>query len=146
MRGIVAFPGVTLNFEISGDAAIKAAEAAFETDSMVILCSLRDLADEADEFDLTNLFRTGTVAKIKQSVKTPEGNMRIIAEGYTRATVSEFHRFADYISADAISKVVMMSDEDSLRSEAYMRVMLTDVEALVKLLPSVSDDILITAR
>ncbi|MBO5845015.1 MAG: endopeptidase La, partial [Clostridia bacterium] len=146
MRGIVAFPGVTLNFEISGDASIKAAEAAFETDSMVLLCSLKDLSDEADEFDLENIFRTGTVAKIKQSVKTPEGNMRIIAEGYTRATVSEFRRFADYICADAISKVVMMSDEDSLRSEAYMRVMLTDVEALVKLLPSVSDDILITAR
>ena len=146
MRGIVAFPGVTLNFEISGEASIKAAEAAFETDSMVLLCALRELSDEMDEFDIGNIFRTGTVAKIKQSVKTPEGNMRIIAEGYTRATASEFRRFADYISADAISKVVMMSDEDSLRSEAYLRVMLTDVEALVRLLPSVSDDILTTAK
>lgn len=146
MRGIVAFPGVTLNFEITTETAIKAAEAAFATDSMVILCSIKELSDEADEFDTKNIFRVGTVAKIKQSVKTPEGNMRIIAEGYTRATVSEFRRFADYICADAISKVVMMSDEDSVRSQAYMRAMLTDVEILVKLLPSISDDILMTAR
>ena len=143
LRGIVAFPGVTLSFECENGESIKAAEAAFETDSMVLLCSAKDLSDEQDP---RKLFKVGTVAKIKQSVKTPEGNMRIIAEGYTRASVSEFRRFADYLCADAISKVVAMSDEDSLRSEAYMRAMLSEVEALVKLLPSVSDDVLMTAR
>ena len=72
--------------------------------------------------------------------------MRIIAEGFTRASISEARFFADYISADVISKVMIMSDEDSLRSEAYMRAMLTEVESLVKLLPSVSDDIITAAR
>ncbi len=146
LRGIVAFPGVTLSFEISNEAGIRAADAAFETDSMVLLCSLKELSEDADGLVEDKLFSVGTVAKIKQSVKTPEGNMRIIAEGYTRASISEFRRFADYLCADVISKAVAMSDEDSLRSEAYMRAMLTELETLEKLLPSVSEDIMLTAR
>lgn len=146
LRGIVAFPGVTLNFEITHELGIKAAEAAFETDSMVLLCATKELIDDSEEITPDDLYRVGTVAKIKQSVKTPEGNMRLIAEGYTRASVSEFRSFADYISADAISKIVVMSDEDSLRSEAYMHAILSEVEKLVSLLPSVSDDIMMTAK
>ncbi len=145
LRGVVAFPGVPLSFEIEDDESIKAAEAAFETDSMVLLCTVRHLDDGSSD-PSESLFRVGTVAKIKQSIKTPEGNMRVITDGYSRATVSEFRHFADYLCADAISKVMAMSDEDSARSEAYTRAIMTDVEALVKLLPSVSDDIVTTAR
>ncbi len=146
LNGIVAFPGVTLSFEMVNETAIKAAEAAFETDSMVLLASTKELVDDGDEIANEDIFHVGTVAKIKQSVKTPEGNMRIIAEGFSRATISEFRTFADYICADVISKVLLMSDEDSVRNEAYMRAMLTEVESLVKLLPSVSDDIITAAR
>ncbi|MBQ7384354.1 MAG: endopeptidase La [Clostridia bacterium] len=146
LRGVVAFPGVTLNFEITHEVCIKAAEAAFATDSMVLLCATKKFVDDADDITAENLYRVGTVAKIKQSIKTPEGNMRLIAEGYTRATVVEFRSFADYTVADAISKIVMMSDEDSLRNEAYSHAMLGEVEKLVKLLPSVSDDIIMTAK
>ncbi|MBO5682991.1 MAG: endopeptidase La, partial [Clostridia bacterium] len=143
---IVAFPGAPISFELSRESSIKAAEAAFETDSMVLLCTTRDLFDESEDITPEKLFLTGTVAKIKQSIKTAEGNMRIIAEGFSRATVTEFRSFANYILAEGISKVIAMSDEDSLRSEAYMHVMLTETEALVKLLPSISDDVINTAK
>ena len=146
LRGIVAFPGVTLSFEATDEICVNAAEAAFETDSMVLLCSTKTLIPDTDDISPDVLCRVGTVAKIKQSVKTPEGNMRIIAEGYTRASVSEFRKFADYICADAISKVVSMSDEDTIRNEAYLRAILSELEGLVSLLPSMSDDILMAAR
>ena len=67
--GIVAFPGVTLSFEASHELSIKAAEAAFETDSMVLLCSTKEIIDEADDISPDKLFKVGTVAKIKQSAK-----------------------------------------------------------------------------
>ena len=143
LRGIVAFPSIPLSFELSDESAIRAAEAAFETDSFALICAVRDM----DEENITPaaLFRTGTVSKIKQSVKTPEGNMRIITEGYSRATISEFRNFADYIAADVICKTLTMTDEDSIRSEAYCRAMLTETKELVNVLPSVSNDILTAA-
>lgn len=143
LRGIVAFPSIPLSFELSDESAIHAAEAAFETDSLVLICAVRDI--EAENITPDSLFRTGTVSKIKQSVKTPEGNMRIITEGYSRASVSEFRSFADYIAADVICKTLTMTDEDSIRSEAYCRAMLTETKELVDVLPSISNDILTTA-
>ena len=144
LRGAVAFPAVTLNFEVSEDICINAAEAAFETDSFVLICSTKSTHDK--KLQPKDLFTVGTISKIKQSVKTPEGNMRIIAEGYSRATVSEIRLFANYMTADVICKTISMSDEDSVRSQAYCRAMLTEVENLIKLLPSVSDDIMASAR
>ena len=144
LRGAVAFPAVTLSFEVDDELCINAAEAAFETDSFVLICATKTTQDK--KLTPKELFTTGTISKIKQSVKTPEGNMRIIAEGYSRATVSEFRTFANYISADVICKTISMTDEDSVKSQAYCRAMLTEVENLVKLLPSVSDDIMSSAK
>ena len=144
LRGAVAFPGVSLNFEITDEPTIHAAEAAFETDTPVLICSMTD--PTATEITPDVLFNVGTVSRIKQSVKTPEGNMRLIIEGYSRATVTKFSAFADYLTADMICKTLTMTDEDSIRSEAYCRAILSETHELVSLLPSFSDDVLMTAR
>lgn len=144
LRGAVAFPGVTLSFELSDELCINAAEAAFDTDSLVVICSVADLSSE--KLSTSSLYRVGTVAKIKQSVKTPEGNMRIITEGYSRATVTEFHRFANYICAELICKTITLSDEESIKSQAYCRAIMSEAESLTAMLPSVSDDMLTTAK
>ena len=145
IRGAVAFPGVSLSFELADDLCVKAAESAFETDQPVIICAVRETEGEKISYP-ESLFRTGTVSKIKQSVKTPEGNMRIITEGYARATVTDFRRFADYLCAEAICKTLSMSDEDAILSEAYCRAIISETERLASHLPSVSDDIMMTAR
>ena len=144
LQGIVAFPGIALSFEISDEASCRAAEAAFESDSNVLLLTLKDPSDEKITPDA--FFKVGTVAKIKQSVKTPEKNVRIIAEGISRAGVVEIRQFADYLVADAIAKQIMFSENDDIKSEAYTRAILGEVENLVKLLPSVSDDIMTAAK
>ena len=145
VRGTVAFPGVSLSFEIDDDACIKAAESAFENDQPVLICATRPTEDIKLSL-AENLFRVGTVSKIKQSVKTPEGNMRIITEGYSRATVTDFRIFADYFCADVICKTLTMSDEDTILNEAYCRAILTETAALTEFLPSISDDINHTLR
>lgn len=144
LRGSVAFPAVTLSFEVTDELSIHAAEAAFETDSPVLICAVSDL--DAEQLTPDALFRVGTVSRIKQSLKTPEGTMRIITEGYSRATVTEFRAFADYLTADAIGKTLTMTDEESIRSQAYCRAILTETSHLVQLLPSVSNDIMMTAK
>ncbi|MBQ8330870.1 MAG: endopeptidase La [Clostridia bacterium] len=144
LRGAVAFPGVSLSFELTDEICIRAAEAAFATDSLVLICTVT--APDAERLSGDVLFRVGTVSRVKQSLKTPDGGMRILTEGYSRATVSSFRAFADYICADAIGKTLTMTDEDSIRSQAYCRAMLSETERLVTFLPSVSDDIVMTAK
>ena len=79
VRGVVAFPGANISFELSEDIAVKAAESAFDTDSPALICTYREMDGESALPD--GLFRTGTVCKIKQSLKTPDGNLRVLAEG-----------------------------------------------------------------
>ena len=144
VRGVVAFPAVTLSFELTDAACISAAEAAFETDSPVLICSFSD--PEAEKIAPEALYRVGTVSKIKQTMKTAEGNMRVITEGYSRATVTDFRPFADYITADAICRTMTMSDEDSIRSQAYCRAMISEVEHLIDFLPSAGSEMLNAAK
>ena len=144
LRGIVAFPAVTLSFEVTDPACVSAAEAAFETDSPVLICAFSD--PEAEKLEPDALYRVGTVSKIKQTMKTAEGNMRVITEGYSRASVTEFRSFADYLSADAICRTVTMSDEDSIRSQAYCRAMISEVEQLIHFLPSAGNEMLSAAK
>ena len=144
LRGAVAFPSVSLSFELEDELAINAAEAAFENDSPVLVCAQKELNGE--KVTPASLFRVGTVSKIKQSIKTPEGGMRVITEGYSRATVTEFRSFANYLCAEVICKTLTMTDEDKILTEAYCRAMLTETEHLVSLLPSLSNDVLTTAK
>ena len=144
LQGIVAFPGIAISFEISDEASCRAAEAAFESDSNVLLLNTKDPADESITAD--SFFKVGVVAKIKQSVKTPEKNVRILAEGISRAIVIDVRDFADYMVANVMVKTISMSSTDDVKSEAYSRAVLSEVEKLVKLLPSVSDDIISAAK
>ena len=143
IKGIVAFPGAAISFEINDDMAIKAAEAAFDTDSLVLICAYRDPNTTAPL--PAGLFRVGTVCKIKQSVRNTEGGLRVLAEGFSRATVTEFRPFADYLLADVNSKTHTASDDDKIKNQAYCRAMLTEAKKLASLLPSVSDDMLTAA-
>ena len=145
VRGTVAFPGVALSFELDDESGIKAAESAFETDQPILICSFRELSDVKASFP-NNLFKVGTVSRIKQSVKTPEGNMRLITEGYARATITDLRKFADYHCADVICKTLTMTDEDAILNEAYCRAIITETAALTEFLPSVSDDITMSLR
>ena len=143
LKSVVAFPGAAISFEINDDMAIRAAEAAFDTDSLVLICAYRDPNTTAPL--PAGLFRVGTVCKIKQSVRNTEGGLRVLAEGFSRATVTEFRQFADYLLADVNSKTHTASDDDKIKNQAYCRAMLSEAKKLASLLPSVSDDMLTAA-
>ena len=144
IKGAVAFPGVTLSFELEDEICIAAANAAFEADIPIIICTITEYSSE--RMTPASLAKVGTVSKIKQSVKSPEGNMRIITEGLSRASITDFNSFADYICADAIAKSISMTEEDSIKTQAYCRAIFSQTDALTSLLPSVSDDMLSAAK
>ncbi len=143
VRGVVAFPGASITFEAVEDIALKAAESAFDTDSHILLCTYKDSSPAATAPEA--LYSVGTVCKIKQAVKTSDGVLRIVAEGYSRATVTEFRLFADYILAEVNSKTHTLQGEDSLKDRAYCHSILNEAQKLASFLPAASDDLLATA-
>ena len=101
LRGAVAFPAIAINFEISDDTDIAAAKVAGAGSSLVFLTSYSELPKKRNHNSEAFPFYTvGTVAKIKQLLRTPEGQTRIIAEGLARATVIKYQQIEDYIEAE----------------------------------------------
>ena len=144
LNGTVAFPSVNLNFEISEKASIAATQAALETNSFILLITNKNSPLPHSGTD--DLFTVGCVAKVKQSVKTPDKHLRVIAEGYSRATVTRYSNFADYLMADAICKTIHLKEDGGFKGEALIREALTILEGIIKFLPSQNSDLLMTAK
>ncbi len=144
LRGTVAFPGATLNFEPATDDAAHAARAAGAGNSFIFLTSYTDIAEAPD--DEYPYYHVGTVAKIKQMIRTPEGQTRIVAEGFLRASVSRFRKVGKHTEADLICKHIILPDNGGIRGEAGIHELLHALERNAAFLPTSSEDIMNTAK
>ncbi len=149
LRGIVAFPGATINFDIAEDSfgSAQAAKLAAQGSLPVLLVSLRDAAEpDSGEPSLSKLYRVGTVAKIRQLVKSGDGQNRAIAIGMTRGMITALHSTDDATYADVMCKSYALKDNGGIRAEAYMRRALGAMERVVRHLPASSEEIMHAAR
>ncbi len=144
LRGLVAFPSMHLNFELQRETSIKAATLALEADMHVFLLTQKEISTENPV--ASDMYKTGCIAKITHSLKTPEGTIRVVAEGVERGVVSAIFEEDGCFRAQIISKS-MTSDADSsdLRTEAIMREAMSSLETMLKYMPSVSSDLIIAA-
>lgn len=143
LTGTVAFPSVKLNFEVSDAVSLGAVAAACETNSFALLVATRE--DRSGAFAPENLYKVGTVAKIKQTVKTKENTLRLIVEGYSRATVLSYSQTRDYYVADTLCKTVTVKNSDA-RGEALTRQVLDKLDTISKYLPAGAEDIVRAAE
>lgn len=144
LNGTVAFPAITVNFELSDKQNVAAIEAANNLNSFIFIVSRKEISN--DPVDFSKIFTVGTIAKIKQSIKTPEGKLRVIAEGVARGIAEEYHNFANYRVADVILKELTLTDSDTLRVEALIREALSAVEKMSGFLPASSKEVLATIK
>lgn len=143
LNGTVAFPASIVNFELTDSANIAAVEAANSTNSFIFIVSKKEISNEP--IDLSSIFKIGTVAKIKQSIKTPEGKLRVIAEGFARAVVQEYTEIAGYRSASLICKMLTLADGTDVRAEALIREAMAAVEKMVTYLPASAKELIASA-
>ncbi|MBE6566460.1 MAG: endopeptidase La [Ruminococcaceae bacterium] len=145
LRGTVAFPQITINFEAGDESAATAAKAAAASSSFLFLTSYNEYLEGGEEKEFP-FYRVGTVVRIKQMLRTPEGQTRIIAEGLVRATVNSYRTILGYTEADLICRHVTLPDMGGVRGEAAVNEMLRAAEQNMRLLPAESGDLLNTIR
>lgn len=98
LRGATILPDMIVHFDISRDKSIRAVEEAMLGDQEVFLVTQRDVQD--DDPDIMDLFKVGTIAKIKQVVKLPKHILRILVEGVERAELISLVTEGDYLEAE----------------------------------------------
>lgn len=83
LRGLVVFPGIVTHFDVGRLKSAKAVEEAMRADQRIFLVAQKDLS--VDDPKRSDLYDVGTVAIIKQILRLPGDNMRILVEGKFRA-------------------------------------------------------------
>lgn len=97
LRGIVVFPGCVTHFDVGRSRSARAVEEAMRADQMIFLVAQRDV--QCDEPKKTDLYSVGTVAYVRQILRLPGDNMRILVEGKYRAQLTDMIHAEPYLFA-----------------------------------------------
>ena len=142
LRGLVIFPGIPTSFEINNKKSIKALNAASSYNNTVFL-SVMEKSSESEEMHLSV---TGITAKIKQSLKLPDGNYRVLIDGKSRAEFTELIEGEDFLKAKVLIKNVIVTDNGGVKGEALRREAILAFQDHIKLLPKISPEIVVSVQ
>ena len=82
LRGLTVFPNMVLHFDIGREKSIVALERAMMLNQIVFLATQKNVDIELPTF--REIYSVGTVAKVKQMLKLPDGNIRVLVDGQYR--------------------------------------------------------------
>ena len=89
IRDMVIFPHMMTPFVVGRESSVRALEEALTGDRKIFLATQHDAS--IDEPSADDIFATGTIGNIVQSVKMPDGNIKVLVEGVERARTLELH-------------------------------------------------------
>ncbi len=144
LRGMIAFPSIPLSFELSDEAIAAACEEAEKGDGLIFLVSQKDLASQ--ESSPENLYTVGTAAQIKQTVKLPEGNLKVFATGYCRAAVEAYEYENDRLYASLLCKTIRVDNDGGVKGEALVMEINRGFDHFATYLPKVSNELVTAIR
>lgn len=98
LRDIVVFPGMVAPLFVGRDKSVAALEAAMEGNKDIYL--LAQLDPSCDDPQRDDLYDVGVVAQVLQLLKLPDGTVRVLVEGHTRARLTDLVENDDYVTAE----------------------------------------------
>ena len=88
LRGILVFPSMVIHLDVGREKSIASLETAMMGDQTIFLASQKEVAIEDPK--PKEIYRIGTLAKINQMLKLPNGTIRVLVEGLYRAEIVRF--------------------------------------------------------
>jgi ATP-dependent Lon protease len=87
LRDVVVFPHMVIPLFVGRDKSIKALDIAMEGDKRILLVAQKSA--ETDDPGASDLHSIGTLAQVLQLLKLPDGTIKVLVEGLTRARVDD---------------------------------------------------------
>ena len=136
LRDIVVFPGMVVPLFVGRDKSVAALEAAMEASKDIVL--LAQLDPGCDDPDGDDLYDVGVIAQVLQLLKLPDGTVRVLVEGKTRARLSSLESAGTHLLAE----VDLIEPETVAGSEvtALMRQVTEQFGEYVKLNKKMGED------
>ena len=140
LRDIVIYPFMIVPLFVSRERSIRAVDEALGEHRMILLACQKDLDKEEPQQD--DLYKVGTVAVIMRMLKLPDGRIRILVQGISRAQVESVDVSGEYLHARVQPMQEIMAPERSLEVEALMRNVRASMEKAANLGKSISPEVM----
>jgi len=97
LRDIVVFPGMVAPLFVGRKQSVNALNHAMTSDKKIFLLAQKN--SEIDNPNKSELYNWGTIAKVLQLLKLPDGTIKVLVEGITRAKLSSLNLSGDFLTA-----------------------------------------------
>ncbi|ALS26967.1 DNA-binding protein [Paenibacillus sp. 32O-W] len=138
LRGLLVYPSMVLHLDVGREKSVRALESAMVDDHMILLCSQSEV--NIEEPTREDIYRVGTIAKVRQMLKLPNGTIRVLVEGVVRAEITE------YLSNEQFYEVMVKElpepSVDDPEVDALMRTVLGQFENYIHLSKKVTPETL----
>ena len=128
IRGLIIFPGALVHFDMVREKSIAALEEAMAGNQKAFLTLQKDITIENPGFD--DIEKVGTICRIKQVVKMPNGMVRVLVEGKARARLDILLKSEPYFKA-SVSELDCPADSEVSETEyeALQRRMIAEFQS-----------------
>ena len=141
IRDVVIFPHMMTPFVVGRESSVRALEEALAGEKKIFLATQHDAS--VDDPKPNEIFQVGTVANIVQSLKHPDGNIKVLVEGIERGKVLQLTNEEGFFRATV--RVVSYKLEMTPPIETAVNRATTLFEQYVKLSQTLNYDTMIAA-
>ncbi len=138
LRGLTVFPYMILTFDVGRDKSIKALDEAMIHNQLIFLTAQKDAKNDAPEED--DIYRVGTISRVKQLLKLPGDTIRVLVEGISRAEVKSFVQTEPFFVAEVVEKTLSVEKNEDVENEALKRKILSTFDEYARLNGKISPD------
>mgnify|MGYP001826792528 FL=1 len=137
LRDIVVFPHMVAPLFVGRSKSVNALSEAMNSDKRIFLATQRKAGiDNPNEKDIN---RVGTIANVLQLLKLPDGTVKALIEGKTRASIAQFVKHKDYfrVALEPVAEIEVSPAE----SEALVRAINKSFDEYAKINKNISKDL-----
>src|SRR5450432_4280594 len=141
IRDVVIFPYMMTPFVVGRESSVRALEEALASDKKIFLATQHDAS--IDEPKAGDIYQIGTVVNIVQSLKLPDGNIKVLVEGIERGKILQVVDTEGFMQATV--RVARYATEPNPSLEAAMQRVTSLFEQYVKLCQALNYETMISA-
>lgn len=142
LRGLTVFPYMILHFDVGREKSIKALEEAMINNQLIFLVAQKDAQNDTPTKD--DIYKVGTISKVKQLLKLPGNTIRVLVEGINRAEICEFTQTEPFFMAEVMEKIIAPDSFNKTEVEALKREVISTFEEYVKLSNKITAESVVT--
>ena len=137
LRDIVVFPGMVAPLFVGRKQSVNALNHVMTSDKQILLLAQKD--SDVENPKPNNLYKWGTIAKVLQLLKLPDGTIKVLVEGIDRAKLSKLSSNKDYLAATV--EVLVKKTKTNVKIKALSKIVVEKFEEYIKLNKKLPSDL-----